>query len=145
MGSKYQHYFCVTRDASGAASPGCSRRRGDRQGPRVAAGTVTVTPRPLQLLIPSPSPVPEEGWAAAEDTTAHNSKACGRTSHPRRSNGRVHLDFPPYANINPSSKLPLQTQSLETLKAPLVIILSSESRTTVLSPCQARFIPGVWS
>ena len=53
-----------------------------------------MTPRPLQLLIPSPSPVPEEGWAAAEDTTANNRKACGRTSHPRRSNGRVHLDFP---------------------------------------------------
>lgn len=34
-------------------------------------------------------------------------------------------------------KTPAQTQSLETLKAPLVIILSSESRTAVLSPCQA--------
>ena len=55
---------------------------------------VTVTPRPLQLLIPSPSPVPEEDWAAAVDKTANNRKACWRTSHPRRSNGRVHLDFP---------------------------------------------------
>ena len=74
--------------------PGCSPRRGDREGPRVAAGMVTAAPRPLQLLIPSPSPVPEEDWAAAAASTASPRKACGRTSHPRRSNARVHLGFP---------------------------------------------------
>lgn len=72
MGSKYQHYFCVTRDASGAASPGCSPEARGRGGPRAAAGSVTVTPRPLQLLIPSPSPIPEEERAAATGATAND-------------------------------------------------------------------------
>lgn len=85
---------CVTRDASGAASPGCSPEARGPRGPEGGGGTVTVTPRPLQLLIPSPSPIPEEDWAAAANTTANDRQACRRTTQARCSNGRVHVEFP---------------------------------------------------